>query len=166
MKRFPAPGHGPATPPSSADGAGAPALGRGGSPSTWDRAQQDIRAHRRRRARVGPHSTVIRSNAPTSSHPAELAWEADLAARLTGRTEEGREKTATHDQELAGLDAEAILRSIDLRTIDLSPRRPGAGLEHGRTDKALGLLRQLDGPDIPLPPLPGRGFDAEPDLGP
>jgi hypothetical protein len=100
------------------------------------------------------------------SHPSELAWEADLAARLTGRTEEGREETATHDQELADLDAEAILRSIDLRTIDLSPRRPGAGLEHGRTDKALGLLRHLDGPDIPLPPLPGRGLDAGPDLGP
>jgi len=100
------------------------------------------------------------------SHPPELAWEADLAARLTGRTEEGREKTATHDPEPADLDAEAILRAVDLRTIDLSPRRP-VGLEHGRTDKAaLGLHRQLDAPEIPLPPLPGRGLDAGPDLGP
>jgi hypothetical protein len=98
------------------------------------------------------------------SHPAELAWEADLAARLAGRTEEGREKTATHDQDLAGLDAEAILQAVDLRTIDLSARRP-AGLEHDRADKALGLHRQLDGPDIALPPLPGHGLDAGPDLG-
>jgi hypothetical protein len=68
--------------------------------------------------------------------------------------------------EVSDLDAEAILRSIDLRTVDLSPRRPAAGLVHGRADKALGLRRQLDGSDIPLPPLPGRGLDAGPDLGP
>lgn len=99
------------------------------------------------------------------SHPVELAWEADLAARLTGRTQESTQKTPNQEHDPADLDAEAILRAIDLREIDLSPRRPDTWIERRTTDQALSLRRHTDVPDIALPPLPGRGLDAGPDLG-
>jgi hypothetical protein len=94
------------------------------------------------------------------NHPAELEWEADLATRLDGKAIE----PAVPDQDQSGIDdaLEAALKSIDLRTIDLSPTRPRAGIEH-HLREALGL-RPSDPIHLPLPPLPGRGIDG-PELG-
>ncbi|MGH8974756.1 MAG: hypothetical protein ACRD0C_16335, partial [Acidimicrobiia bacterium] len=96
------------------------------------------------------------------SHPAELAWEADLATRLPGRTNEPEATAPGHDHAEPDHDLEALLRSIDLRTIDLSAHLPRTGIER-TTSKALGLSQRADGTDIALPPLPG--LDAGPDLG-
>ena len=59
---------------------------------------------------------------------------------------------------------EALIRSIDLRTIDLSAHLPRTGIER-TTSEALGLSQRRDGADIALPLLPGHGLDAGPDLG-
>jgi conjugative relaxase-like TrwC/TraI family protein len=97
------------------------------------------------------------------SHPAELAWEADLTIRIGGRTTELDSPLAGDEQPEPG-HLEAILGSIDLRTIDLSAHPPRTGFERA-TSKALGLSRLRDGADIALPPLPDQGLDAGPDLG-
>jgi hypothetical protein len=62
-------------------------------------------------------------------------------------------------------DLDALLRSIDLRTIDLSAHLPRTGIER-TTRVAHGLSQRRDAADIPLPPLPGHGLDPGPDLGP
>jgi conjugative relaxase-like TrwC/TraI family protein len=98
------------------------------------------------------------------SHPAELAWEADLATRLAQPTNEPEGRAPAPDHAEADHDLEALLRSIDLRTIDPSPR-PRTGIDHRTTDKALGLTNRRDRADIALPSLPGHGIDAGPDLG-
>jgi hypothetical protein len=97
-------------------------------------------------------------------HPAELAWETDLATRLAGHTNDLESPVAGHDQVDPDHDLEVLLRSIDLRTIDLSAHLPGTGIER-TTSKALGLSQHRDGANIALPPLPGHGLDAGPDLG-
>ena len=96
-------------------------------------------------------------------HPTELAWEADLATRLTGHVDEPGGPTAEPGQDPAEAAIEAALRSIDLRTINLPDRRPRAGIERAIHD-ALGITRHPAHPDVPLPPLPGHGIDG-PDLG-
>jgi conjugative relaxase-like TrwC/TraI family protein len=96
------------------------------------------------------------------SHPAELAWEADLATSLPGRTNEPEATAPRHNHAESDHDLEALLRSIDLRTIDLSAHLPRTGIERS-TSKALGLSQRRDGADIALPPLPG--VDLGPDLG-
>ena len=96
------------------------------------------------------------------NHPAELAWEADLATRFAGHVDEPGRPTAEPGQDPAEAALEAALRSIDLRTIDLPDRRPRAGIERAIHD-ALGTTRHRS-PDVPLPPLPGHGIDG-PDLG-
>ena len=98
------------------------------------------------------------------SHPDELAWEADLAGRLAGRTNEPESRAAHHDQPESDHDLEALVPSIDLRTIDLSRPLPRTGIER-TTSKALGPSSPRGGADIALPPLPGHGLDAGPDLG-
>jgi hypothetical protein len=98
------------------------------------------------------------------SHPAELAWEADLANRLARGPGQPSVPTAAHDQDPAETELEAALQSIDLRTIELPARRPRAGIERAIHD-ALGITRHPGHPDVPLPPLPGHGIDG-PDLGP
>lgn len=97
------------------------------------------------------------------SHPAELAWESDLASRLAGPTNEPEATLPGQDPAEPDHDLEAVLRSIDLRTIDLSAHRPRTAFQRD-TSKALGLSRR-DAADIALPPLPGHGLDAGPDLG-
>jgi hypothetical protein len=97
------------------------------------------------------------------SHPAALAWESDLASRLAGPTNEPEATPPGQDPAEPDHDLEAVLRSIDLRTIDLSARLPRPGFERD-TSKALGLSRR-DAADIALPPLPGHGLDTGPDLG-
>jgi hypothetical protein len=96
-------------------------------------------------------------------HPAELAWEADLATRLTGHVDEPGRPTAEPGQDPAEAVLEAALRSIDLRTINLPDRRPRAGIERAIHD-ALGITRNPGHPDVPRPPLPGHGIDG-PDIG-
>ncbi|MGH9039220.1 MAG: hypothetical protein ACRDZ3_03220, partial [Acidimicrobiia bacterium] len=99
------------------------------------------------------------------SHPAELAWEADLAPRLPGRTSEPEVTAPGQDHAESDHDLEALLRSVDLRTIDLSAHLPRTGIERS-TSKALGLSQRRDGADIALPPLPGfAGPDLGPDIG-
>jgi len=95
------------------------------------------------------------------SHPAELAWEAELAVRLGDAM---APDAPVPDRHQMGVDdaLEAALNSVDLRTIDLSPTRPRAGIER-HLREALGI-RPNDPIDVPLPPLPGRGLDG-PDLG-
>ena len=94
------------------------------------------------------------------SHPAELAWEADLATRLAGPTNQPEATVLGPDHAEPDHDLEALLRSIDLRTIDLSAHLPRTGIER-TTGDALGLSQRTDGTDIALPPLPSHG----PDLG-
>jgi chromosome segregation ATPase len=95
------------------------------------------------------------------SHPAELAWEADLAARLADSSRTTEPPTPDHEQSVSDLDD--VLASIDLRTIDLSPGRRRTGLER-HLDDALGVTRPDDPIDQLLRPPPGRGIDG-PDLG-
>ena len=90
-------------------------------------------------------------------HPTELEWEADLAARLVPARSADQSTTRQPD------DDRAADLGIDLRTIDLSPPRPRAGIER-RVREALGIDRPPADLDIALPPLPGRGIDG-PDLG-
>lgn len=99
---------------------------------------------------------------PSRDHPAELEWEAELAARL-GHTASGLDRSAAQPETPEPDDLSTDL-DIDLRTIDLSPRLPRSGIEH-RLRRNLGLSRSPDIPDIDLPPLPGQGIDG-PDLGP
>lgn len=91
------------------------------------------------------------------SHPAELQWEHDLAARLeqTGRGKAQRAPLQPDDRE--------VEPGIDLRTIDLSPRHPQSGLER-QLWETIGIHRAFPDPDVAMPPLPGRGIDG-PDLG-
>lgn len=95
-------------------------------------------------------------------HPAELAWEADLATRLARDAGQPDEPTTEHGEAAVDSAVGAALRSIDLRTIKLPDRRPRAGIERAIHD-ALDINRR-PGPDVPLPPLPGHGIDG-PDLG-
>jgi hypothetical protein len=67
------------------------------------------------------------------------------------------------EHERSGSDLYDLLRSIDLRTIDLSPSRPRAGIERHLDDR-LGISRADDPLDQLLRPPPGRGVDG-PDLG-
>ena len=94
-------------------------------------------------------------------HPAELEWEADLAARMPERTRSA-ERSPTSTPELEHNDPPQI--DIDLRTVDLSPSLPRSGLEH-RLRRNLGIDRHPDVPEISLPSPPGHGIDG-PDLGP
>lgn len=64
-----------------------------------------------------------------------------------------------HDLTVTAEAFEAALNSIDPRTIDLSPTRPRAGIEHHLRD-ALGIRTNAP---IDIPP-PRRGNDG-PDLG-
>jgi hypothetical protein len=94
------------------------------------------------------------------NHPAEVAWEADLATRLAGTGRDANQSTPGPEHSTSDLDA--ALESIDLRTIDLSPARPRAGIER-RLGDALGITRPDDPIEKLLRPPPGRGFDG-PDL--
>jgi hypothetical protein len=98
------------------------------------------------------------------THPAELAWEADLATRLIGHIDEPAEPTDKHGQDHAQPELEAALQSIDLRTVNLGDRKPRTRLERAVRD-ALGTARHTRHPDVPRPPLPGHGIDG-PDIGP
>ena len=77
---------------------------------------------------------------------------------------EPESRAANHDQLESDYGLEALVRSIDLRTIDLSRHLPRTNSER-TTSKALGLSSPRGGADIALPPLPGHGLDAGPDLG-
>ena len=136
-----------------------------------DRARSAVELERRCR-RVGEAEQAVaripdverdiqRRTAWILSHPAELEWEAELAARLSETKHLGLHGPE-HEQKVTDHDLEAALRSIDLRTIDLSPTRPRTGIER-HLREALGI-RPSDPIDIPLPPIPGRGLDG-PDLG-
>jgi hypothetical protein len=104
---------------------------------------------------VHRHRTWLRS------HPAELAWEVDLAERL-GDHDKANHPSERHPHQFRVDDALDVLRAIDLRTIHLPSTRPSTGIEN-HLREALGV--PLNDPmNIPLPPLPGRGLDG-PDLG-
>lgn len=96
------------------------------------------------------------------SHPDELAWEADLAHRLSDTSHSA--ELPTPDRKHSATDLNALLDSIDLRMIDLSPGRPRTCTER-HLDDALGITRRDDPVDRLLRPPPGRGVDG-PDLGP
>jgi hypothetical protein len=95
-------------------------------------------------------------------HPAELEWEADLAARLR-QADRSPERSTAQSDSIPPEDELATALGIDLRTIDLSPHRPRAGIEC-RTGEALGIDRPSAEIEIAFPPVPGRGIDG-PDLG-
>jgi hypothetical protein len=112
-----------------------------------------------------PHvdAAITRRRDWLQSHPDELAWEAELTIRLDGTAKERDQAPPGHDHTAGDDGLEAALRSIDLRTIDLSPARPRTGIER-RLRENLGISPATDPIDIPLPPLPGHGIDG-PDLG-
>jgi conjugative relaxase-like TrwC/TraI family protein len=95
------------------------------------------------------------------AHPAELAWEADLAVRLV-ETAKTADPPAT-EKEQHPSDVDALLETLDLRTIDLSPARPRTAFQR-RLDDAIGLSRPDGSLDRVLRPPPARGIDG-PDLG-
>jgi hypothetical protein len=129
-----------------------------------ERSRRRLRDVERAVARIPEvEAAIARRGDWLLSHPAELAWEADLAARLAGGTNEPERPVPDHAE--PDHDLEALLRSIDLRTIDLSPRQPTSGIEHRTTNKSLGLSIRREGADIALPPPPSHGIDAGPDLG-
>jgi conjugative relaxase-like TrwC/TraI family protein len=128
-----------------------------------ERSQRTLADAERAVARIPEVEAAInRRHEWLISHPAELAWEADLRARLDGRTD--GLVTADHDH-AANLESDDSLPSIGLRTVDLSPRHGRTGMERAVAD-ALGLRRTGDGAGIAIPSHPGHGFDAGPDLGP
>jgi conjugative relaxase-like TrwC/TraI family protein len=94
------------------------------------------------------------------NHPAEVAWEADLATRLA---DTGMDANASIPVPEGASGLDSALESIDLRTIDLSPARPRTGIER-RLGDALGITRPDDPIERLLRPPPGRGVDG-PDLG-
>src|SRR5437764_1395025 len=95
------------------------------------------------------------------AHPAELAWEADLAVRLVEAVKSA-DPPAT-EQEQHPSDVDALLETLDLRTIDLSPARPRTAFQR-RLGDAIGLPRPDQSLDSLLRPPPERGIDG-PDLG-
>jgi hypothetical protein len=95
------------------------------------------------------------------NHPAEVAWEADLATRLADTGMGANASIPDPEPSASGLDS--ALEQIDLRTIDLSPARPRAGIER-RLGDALGITRPDDPIERLLRPPPGRDSDG-PDLG-
>jgi hypothetical protein len=97
------------------------------------------------------------------THPAEHAWQAELATRLVGHIDEPAVSSAEHDHDHAQPELEAALRS-DLRTVNLGDRRPRTRLERAVRD-ALGIARHAGHPDAPRPLEPGHDIDG-PDLGP
>src|SRR5260221_2928341 len=91
-------------------------------------------------------------------------WEADLRSRLQGNAEhrnvalrERHPASGASGHELSPFD-------LDLRTVDLSPRRRATGLDR-RLEDALGLTCGRPPIDVPHPPLPGHGIDR-PYFGP
>ncbi|MGH8990926.1 MAG: MobF family relaxase [Acidimicrobiia bacterium] len=124
-----------------------------------ERSQQRLHNAQRAVDRIPDVETAIALRSQwLLDHPAELQWEADLAARL-GYPDLTLDRGATR---LEPPHPNADL-GIDLRTIDLSPHLPRSGLER-RLHDAIGITRPPDSPDIALPPPPGRGIDG-PDLG-
>jgi hypothetical protein len=137
---------------------------RARSAGPLDRSRRRLADAERAVARIPEvEADITRRDDWLISHPAELAWESDLASRLAGPTNEPEATLPGQDPAEPDHDLEAVLRSIDLRTIDLSAHRPRTGFERD-TSKALGLSRR-DGANIAYPPLPGHGLDTGPDLG-
>jgi hypothetical protein len=131
-------------------------------------ADQLERSHRRLRDAKGVveripevEAAIARRSRWLLDHPAELEWEADLAARLRTSDRSPERSTARPDS-IQPEDELATDPVIDLRTIDLSPR-PRAGIQR-RVREALGIDRPSAETEIALPPLPGRGIDG-PELG-
>lgn len=162
------------TPPDGSPAAGSPdSLGKDcvSAERCQDRARSAAELERRRRrlneaeqavARIPDVERTIKHRSDwILRHPAELSWEAELAARLGEATAVGA-PVPDREQTVADYDLKAALNSIDLRTIDLSSTRRRTGIER-QLREALGI-RPKDPIDIPHPPLPGRGLDG-PDLG-
>lgn len=111
-----------------------------------DRSRRRLHDAERAVARIPEvEAAIARRSDWLLSHPSELAWEADLSTPLAEPSQEPEGVQPGHDHAPPDHDLEALLRSIDLRTIDLSNHREGA--------------------DITVPPLPGHGLDTGPDLG-
>ena len=83
------------------------------------------------------------------THPAELAWEADLATRLVKHVDEPV-PIAGHCQDGLQPELETSRRSIDLRTIKLEDRKPRTRFERAVRD-ALGIARPRSHPQRPPP---------------
>jgi hypothetical protein len=131
-----------------------------------DRSQRRLHDVERAVARIPEvEAAIARRSDWLLNHPADLAWEADLAARLALPGSGPQARTPDHDHVEPDPDLEALLRSVDLRTIDLPPRGLRAGIENRTTSKALGLSNHREEADIALSPLPGHGLDMGPDLG-
>ena len=127
-----------------------------------NRGQRTLHDAERAVARIPEVEAAIQRRSDwIHGHPAELAWEADLRARLDGR-DDVEQVVADRDQR-ADHDLDAIIGSIDLRTIDLSPG-PRTGIERAIAD-ALGLPQNRGAAGIPPPSLPDHCLDAGPDLG-
>jgi conjugative relaxase-like TrwC/TraI family protein len=127
------------------------------------RSQQRLHDTQRAVNRIPDVETAIaRRSQWLLDHPAELEWEHELAQRLDQHSRSPEHNTARHEPPQPDDDLAADL-GVDLRTIDLSPRHPRAGIER-RVREALGIDTAPAEIDIPLPPLPGRGIDG-PDLG-
>jgi hypothetical protein len=128
-----------------------------------ERSQERLRDARRGVDRIPEiEAAIARRSQWLLDHPAELEWEAELAARLRD-PDRGLDQSAAP---MEGPEPEDLVAGlgIDLRTVDLSPRLPRSGLER-RLHDAIGITRHADLPDIAVPPLPGHGIDG-PDLGP
>jgi hypothetical protein len=128
-----------------------------------DDSRRTLRKAERDVARIPDvEAAITRRGEWLLAHTPDLEWEADLRARLRGNAEhlepDPPEGGAAHPRdELSPFD-------IDLRTLDLSPRRPATGLDR-RLEEALGLNRGRLPIDVPHPPLPDHGIDG-PDFGP
>ena len=107
-------------------------------------------------------ASIARRSQWLLDHPAELQWEADLAAQL-GYPDRALDRGATRPEPPQPDNDLAADLGIDLRTIDLAPHRPRSGIEH-RLRRNLGINRHPDMPEIALPQPPGHGIDG-PDIG-
>ena len=127
-----------------------------------DRSRHRLRDTERAVNRIPDIGAAVRHRRDwLHSHPVEIAWEGDLAARLADGSRAADPPISS--REPSASDLVALVESIDLRTIDLSPGRPRAGIER-RLEDAFGMARLDDPVDrLPRPPH-GRSIEG-PDLG-
>jgi conjugative relaxase-like TrwC/TraI family protein len=127
-----------------------------------ERSQERLREAQRAVDRIPDvEATIARRSQWLSEHPAELEWEADLAARLA-HPDHTLDRDVKRSDPLRRDDDLVADLGIDLRTIDLSPHLPRSGLKR-RLHDAIGMTRHPDRSDPALPPPPSRGIDG-PDL--
>jgi hypothetical protein len=101
----------------------------------------------------GGHAPLLRR-----SPPPKPSARSSIGARIAKHLRRFHEQVVAYEDDL-----DAAFRPIDLRTIDLTPKRPATGIEQ-RLREVLGIAPPGEPVNFPRPPVPGRGIDG-PDLG-